>query len=201
MTRKFHILIAAMVCVFGVVLNCVAKAPPSATTQPATHNRTNYPTTQPNAELIEKQLLEQLGNSPLDSPTAIPPTTYRTNAESPPTIGSDSVEPNVIGVAPGQEIPKLRREGEFIVNRRGRVVPASNGHHILFVFEADSDQSPEPPMILAACQMLQNMEEIVRERGDQIEFVVSGQILVYRGSNHLLPTMMRLAIDHGNLGH
>ena len=54
-------------------------------------------------------------------------------------------------------------------------------------------------MILQACQLLQTMEDIVQQRGDTVVFLISGQIHTYRGANYLLPTMMKLAIDQGNL--
>lgn len=194
MARIYCCLIAAMFCVLAFNPDSVAQY-----TQPTTQpNSDPWPTTQPNSESIEKQLLQQLETNPAVAPTQSR-SSQHTETQGPPSLGSVGADPRVLGVAPGQKQPQLRREGEFIVNRRGRISQAPNGHQILFVFEADSDTAPEPPMIITACQMLQNMEDIIRERGDQIVFIVSGQILVYRGINHLLPTMMRLAIDHGNL--
>ena len=69
----------------------------------------------------------------------------------------------------------------------------------VFVFDADSQHAPEPPMILQPCRLLQSMEDIVQQRGDTVVFVLSGQVHVYRGANYLLPTLMRIAIDRGNL--
>lgn len=203
MARTICCLIATILCVFAISVDGIAQyAQPgsaSGTTPSATQPADDlWPTTRPNSESIEDQLMQQLDTNP-----SVAPTQNRTigspDDQGPPTVGSVGADPRILGVAPGQEQPRLRREGEFIVNRRGRIVQAPNAHHTLFVFDADSDSAPEPPMILTACQMLQNMEDIVRERGDQIVFIVSGQVLVYHGMNHLLPTMMRLAIDHGNL--
>ena len=103
------------------------------------------------------------------------------------------------GVAPGTDEPKLKREGEYIRMRRGRIVPSPQGEHILFVFEADGPEMADPPMALVPCQTLASMEEQVRRLGERAVFVVSGQVLEYRGVNHLLPTMMKLAINRGNL--
>ena len=41
--------------------------------------------------------------------------------------------------------------------------------------------------------------ELIEQRGDTVVFLISGQIHTYRGANYLLPTMMKLAIDQGNL--
>ncbi len=175
-----------------------APAPPG---HPATQPQATpqWPTTMPSSQTIEKQLINQLEPSPVVQPTHGRPAAAPASNHGPPTDRSAGLDSRVLGVAPGQTPPKLRREGAFIVNRRGRVVQSPNGHDTLFVFEADSDAAPEPPMILSACQMLENMEQVVRERGDKVVFILSGQVLIYRGVNYLLPTMMKLAIDHGNL--
>lgn len=102
---------------------------------------------------------------------------------------------SVLGVAPGEKQPELRREGEFIVNRRGHLRRSADGAYLLFVFEADDKDSPEPPMILQPCQLLETMENVVHERGQQIVFILSGQVYTYRGANYLLPTTMRIAVD------
>jgi len=173
--------------------------PTPPTTQPTTQpQETRQPAPIPNSDAIERQLLNQLDANPVVQPTNNQPK-KPADPQGPPSIGTPNVDPRVLGVAPDQKRPKLRREGEFIVNRRGRLMMAPNGHQVLFTFEADSNTSPEPPMVLSNCQMLQNMEEIIHERGDRVVFIISGQVLAYRGLNYLLPTMMRLAIDHGNL--
>jgi len=109
------------------------------------------------------------------------------------------IDPAVLGVAPGDPMPQLRREGEFMVNRRGRLLRSPEGYQ-LFVFEADGAGSPELPMIVQPSRLLQAMEEIVAERGDAVVFVISGQVHAYRGANYILPTMMKIAIRKGNLG-
>lgn len=110
----------------------------------------------------------------------------------------DSPDPRIVGIAPGAELPKLRREGEFVVNRRGRLLRTADGA-AMFSFDADSRRAPEPPMFLMPCRMLQNMEQLAKDHGDETVFVLSGQVFVYRGANYLLPTMMKPAIDKGNL--
>jgi hypothetical protein len=72
---------------------------------------------------------------------------------------------------------------------------------MLFAFEADDMSMQDPPMVLVPCQILESMEQQVRQRGDRVVFVLSGQVLQYRGVNFLLPTMMKIDIDRGNLGN
>jgi hypothetical protein len=43
------------------------------------------------------------------------------------------------------------------------------------------------------------MEDTVDRRGDTTVFILSGQVHTYRGANYLLPTMMKVAVDTGNL--
>ncbi|MEM6331856.1 MAG: hypothetical protein AAF823_00765 [Planctomycetota bacterium] len=109
------------------------------------------------------------------------------------------IDPAVLGVAPGEPMPTLRREGEFLINRRGRLLRSPEGYQ-LFVFEADGQEKPELPMIVQPTRLLEAMEELVNERGDAVVFIVTGQVHTYRGANYLLPTMMRIAINRGNLG-
>ena len=54
-------------------------------------------------------------------------------------------------------------------------------------------------MPLLPCQILENMEDLSTQGSGQILFVVSGQVMLYRGVNFLMPTMMKLSIDRGNL--
>lgn len=109
------------------------------------------------------------------------------------------IDPAVLGVAPGEDPPPLRREGEFIINRRGRLLRSPDGGYLLFVFEADSSDAPELPMVLQACQLLETMEDTIERRGDTVVFILSGQINTYRGANYLLPTVMKIAMDKGNI--
>lgn len=142
------------------------------------------------ANAVMRQMLERL-----DQTTVVEPS-QRPGDER---VRAADLNPRVMGVAPDQAQPRLRREGSFVVSRRGRIARSSDGRHMLFVFEHETEQTPEPPMILVPCQMLETMETFVEKRGDQIVFILSGQVLTYRGANHLLPTMMKLAIDRGNL--
>ncbi len=115
-----------------------------------------------------------------------------------PAAGVD-IDPAVLGVAPGEDPPPLVREGEFIVNRRGWLIRSAQTGQRLFVFESDARPTPELPMILQPCQLLQTMEDTVDRRGEATVFILSGQVHAYRGANYLLPTMMKIAVDSGNL--
>lgn len=172
-------------------------AAPAPTADPATP-----PAVAGDETMQELMNLRQEEETPAPAPAA-------TGDEAPaPELPADAapsaavhVDRAVLGVAPGQPKPTLRREGEFVVSRRGRIVRSPDGAHVLLAFEADAKNSPEPPMILQPSQMLETMENIVQQRGDSVVFIVSGQVHTYRGANYLLPTMMKLAVDQGNLQH
>ena len=136
-------------------------------------------------------------------PPATEPQRAPDRREVPESVGVPAatveIDPGVLGIAPGQQAPELRREGEFLVSRRGRLVRSEDGAHVLFVFKADAKDAPERPMIMMPCRMLESMEEIASDRGGSVEFILSGEVFVYRKHNYLLPTMMKIAVDRGNL--
>jgi hypothetical protein len=117
-----------------------------------------------------------------------------------PAAGVEA-DTSVLGIAPGsgEASPTLHREGEVIVNRRGRLARAKDSNRLMFVFDSDKKASPEAPMILQACRTLETMEKIVRKRGESVPFIISGQVHTYRNQNYLMPTMMKIAEDRGNL--
>lgn len=143
------------------------------------------------AEQVMRRLLEQRRQIPTIEPVVTGPAAGGAGGQRP--------DPAVIGVAPDQPAPQLRREGEFVVSRRGRVfiLPDSRAQ---FRFEADAEQSPEAPVFLMPCQLLEHIERLVQQRGDELVFVLSGQVFTYHGANWLLPTMMRLDIRRDDLG-
>ena len=105
----------------------------------------------------------------------------------------------------GTSYPALRgvelsvEEGEFVPLRRGRIVRAPGSNQVMFVFDADSRQAPEPPMFIMPCQELESIERIVAERGDKIVLNLAGQVFTYRGANYILPGPWNLVADKGNL--
>jgi len=150
------------------------------------------------ARQVMEQLLQQRQQGPTIEPTREAEVTPEPSRVGAPAAAVD-LDPAVLGVAPGGEQPKLLPEGTFIVTRRGRLIRSSDGAHVLFVFEADDQASPEAPMILMPCRKLQDMEDYTEKHGDQTVFRLSGQVHTYRSANYLLPTMMVIDINRGNL--
>ena len=171
------------------LLPTMQRPPIAATSQPAV---SNHPRDLATSEVLKKLQTKVKGNVMLEP--APPPSGRNTGRRATPRLGRQP-----LGVAPAMPTSELKREGQYIRMRRGRIVPAPQGDQILFVFDADSTDMADPPMTLVPCQALESMEEQVRKLGDRIVFVLSGQVLEYRGANYLLPTMMKLAIRRGNL--
>ncbi len=179
-------ILAAVVAAWGWL-------PAGADSGPATSNG-GAPATQPATAPSSDQVMQGMEKL-IEKNPAIEPS-YRHDT---PKRDSTTINPAVLGTAPGEQPVKLRREGEFIVGRLGHLTHGT-GTQFLFVFDADSQNAPEAPMILLPCETLQSMEDLVQERGDRVVFKLSGQILTYRGANYLLPTTMILERDKGNLG-
>jgi hypothetical protein len=153
------------------------------------------PAAPPSGQEVVEDLLRKR-QDPVIRPN--PPATAPTLPGAALTPGP-SIDPRVQGVAPDGQKAKLKAEGEFVVNRRGRLVRAADGAHFLFVFEADSAAAPETPVILMPCQLLESMEKLVQERGQSLSFRITGQLFLYKGANYLLPSVMRIATDKLNL--
>jgi len=167
--------------------------PPVANTNPKA-----TPPRQPSADQIRDQLLKARTRTPLIEPIQQPQDKQKGAPELAPAATVD-VDPSILGFAPGERPTTVRRGGEFIINRRGRMMRVKNGGHLLFVFDADSRAAPETPIVLLPCGYLEYMEDVVRLRTDRVVFILSGQITLYHGVNYVLPTMVRLAEEQGNL--
>ncbi|MEM8782272.1 MAG: hypothetical protein AAGE65_05375 [Planctomycetota bacterium] len=126
-------------------------------------------------------------SAPLD------PGRVRTAQASPPGA---AVNPGTAGTASGE----LVREGEFVLNRVGRVVRSSDRREVLFAFEADGPGLAEAPMGILPSRLRTFMEDAVATRGDSAVFVVSGRVTQFRGANYLLPVSAKLRIDQDALG-
>ncbi len=148
------------------------------------------------AEDVLNDLLKRREENPLVEPARPTPKNPGTTKPAPDRPAPAAVK----GLNPQVDKVRLKREGEFVVTRRGRIVRAAGGSSPwIFAFDSDANGLSDPPMYLMPCRLLEEMEAMVEQYGGEAVFVVSGQVFVYRGSNHLLPTLMKLAPNRGNL--
>ncbi|MEM7576119.1 MAG: hypothetical protein AAF328_01480 [Planctomycetota bacterium] len=110
--------------------------------------------------------------------------------------------PNGVGAttAGGSSGGPLVREGEFVLDRAGRMVRSSDRREVLFTFEADGPELAEAPMGILPCRLRMWMEDAVARRGDAAVFLVSGRVTQFRGANYLLPVSVKLRVDTAALG-
>lgn len=154
----------------------------------------------PSAEQVLENMIKQRGTVPPIKPSVTNKVLLEAGpAGAPLYAGQPTVDPRIVGMAPDMPQPKLRREGEFIPLRRGRIVRSPNASQMMFVFDADSPQAPEVPMFIMPCKILESMENIIAQQGDKVVFRLAGQVFTYRGANYLLPTVMKQASNRGNL--
>lgn len=98
--------------------------------------------------------------------------------------------------------PELVREGAFVVDRRGILVPLVDGGWA-FVFDPTTDGRRDPPMIMQPGRRLAQMVRLVESRPETVTFVVSGQVFVYGKRNYLLArrfSVLAVPADDGGAG-
>ena len=135
---------------------------------------------------------EAAAEPPVDDEVITDSETEGTNRPSPAPTPTAVEARDAMGVAPDLQRTGLRREGEFVVNRRGRLVRVAGSPFPVFAFDADSASSPDPPMTLMPSQLLEEMQATLEEDRSAV-FIVTGQVFTYQGRNYLLPTMSRQA--------
>ncbi|HVZ94283.1 MAG TPA: hypothetical protein VG797_07215 [Phycisphaerales bacterium] len=80
----------------------------------------------------------------------------------------------------------LIREGAFLTDRRGRLLPMQRGGWI-FVFDPDAEGKAESPMPIQPCQRLSEMQRTMESKTGTVTFLVSGTVQVFDGVNYFLP--------------
>lgn len=127
--------------------------------------------------------------SPMVAPQASDEVEFVPNRVGIPAAAVD-IDPAVVGVLPGAPLPRLRREGEFILERPGQLLNVESTGYWVFVFDAVAGEPDLRPMMVQRCQRLASMQDTLEQRRDRdrtMSFSISGQVHTYRGVNYLLP--------------
>jgi len=93
------------------------------------------------------------------------------------------------------EKPLLRKEGEFIRQRVGRLVRGAQNELPTFNLEADGAALQDPPLTLLPCTELEKMEEALKKASRDLRFRVTGTISLYRDKNYLFVERAEIAPD------
>jgi hypothetical protein len=162
-----------------------AKAPSASTPQAPTSSAND-----PRVEDLIREL-EARRSIPRALDPATPASAPGAGAPTTPDAGRDAATPRR-DAAP---------EGTVIDGRRGRVIRAAGGG-LIFVPDAGARNAQasaaDQPMGLLPCRLLETIESrgggaLPGEgRGDQVQFRISGRVVVFRGRNYLLPTLAQV---------
>lgn len=178
------------------------ESPEPAQAEDATADGQTDEAATPSADDVLKQLLEQKREGPTPNAEASAEgddDADASDASSGPAMPRLASDPLLLGLDTDQPLAELKDEGQLIIARTGRMIRSADGSQALFVLDADGPGAPEPPMILQACKLLETMEKTVHQQGENVPFVITGQVFMYRGANYLLPSIVKREFDRGNL--
>ncbi len=103
--------------------------------------------------------------------------------------GAEPVSP--LRSRPEPDRPRLVREGAFLVNMRCRLRRTEVGRMVDFAPDLQGGRTPS--MALLPCMTLAALEQVAGPRAGDSDFLVSGQVFVFRGRNYLLLSRFEVA--------
>lgn len=81
-------------------------------------------------------------------------------------------------------------EGTVLTRRRARLVRGAVG--AVLAFDNDPNSPGLGAMPILPCRMLEHMENVAAQHGEDLVFVVSGRVSTYQSRNYVLPTMYQV---------
>ncbi len=82
-------------------------------------------------------------------------------------------------------------EGTVLFNRRARLVRTPGGQ-LAMSFDGDSNTPAPAAMVLLRCRMSQRLEELTLTRGEGLQVLVSGRVMIYAGHNYIMPSLAQV---------
>jgi len=160
------------VCLIPLLVLALVSVSLADATAPATQ-----PTTKP-ADMPADQLLQQMLR-PANGPVAQPLQPIL----NPPALDQTTGKM----VVPNSALPQnLRREGDYIRDRLGRLTKSADGTQMEFTFEADGRNMQDPPVIILPNLKLMAMENAVNSANRDLRFRITGPVTEYKGRNYIL---------------
>lgn len=141
------------------------------------------------AEAIARALQQQAGPLARSSAHATAP---RPADDTPTSIAVSAPDGRA-----ADRLPTLQ-ENTAVVNRRGKITRDRSGGWML-VLDADASGLADPPLKLLPCMLLEDIEDYARRTGNNSPIIVTGQVYLYSGQNHLLPTVYRIPRETSRL--
>ena len=90
-------------------------------------------------------------------------------------------------VVPDAQQPQtLRREGDYIRDRLGRMTKSADGSQMEFTFESDGRTMLDPPIVILPNLKLMAMENAVNSANRDLRFRITGPVTEYKGRNYIL---------------
>lgn len=99
-------------------------------------------------------------------------------------------------VAPKAPSVALKREGDIISRRDGRVQRTADDQGWEFHFESDGKSLQDPPMLLLPNLRLTMIENSLHDSNRDLRFTVTGTITEYHGRNYLLVEKFTVVPDN-----
>lgn len=158
MMKLSHAFAVSTLLVGSVVL---AKHDSTGSAKPPVPTPTTAPATMPAGEILDRMLQSKPGTakplSPIDQP-----------------------------VIPEADRPYVRKEGDLIRQRVGRLVRDKEGKAWEFHYEADGKTLEDPPMGVLPNGSLATMEATAKTANRDLRFRISGMVTLYGGRNYIL---------------
>ena len=185
--RLAHLFLAT--CAIGLInLGTAVAAQPTQPPQPATPpaaKPATPPGTPSQPEDVQKTIDKLKQSAPAPAPVAPSPAPALRPVLQVPAAPSAATP---TADTPPPTTGRLQREGTFLASRRGRVIKTPTGEW-QYHFDTGPDNRTDMPMVLMPCLNLQAIEKLAERGGEALSFTISGQVFVYKGRNHLLPTL------------
>lgn len=144
--------------------------------------------TEPSAEEILRKLMEQQARREV----VLPPEVYAAeNAAGPDAATQDS------DAMTGSAADAAWAAETMLIDRVGRILP--DGHSWVFVFEDIGDRPANKPVPLLPGRLLESAIQMSQNGTRPAVFIVSGEITLYKGNNHLLLRKLLVRRDLGNI--
>lgn len=167
MSRTFCLILA---CAIAAPLTLIAQTTEPVLLPPKPAS------TQPSGPLAPDEMLNQMLRPNNSGAKPLQPVL------NPPDIDKATTQP----VAPMATTQPLRREGDWIRDKVGRLTKSADGQNWEFDFDSDARAMQDPPVVILPNLKLMQMEAAVTGSNRDLKFRITGMLTEYKGRNYIL---------------